>query len=103
MQGALSKKSAPPGYKLSRRAKPRGGCFVFDAAQVSKFVTGRIRRGGPAVSPPASRDKSAGQRNVGRFAGWKPAIRQTSKSALDRSAIRAAPLPIFRTRAYPGR
>ena len=42
--------------------------------QVSKFATRRIRRGGPTVSPPASRDKSAGCASRRNLRVWKPAI-----------------------------
>src|SRR2546429_561663 len=61
----------------------------YGVAQVSK----------PAVSPiskSAARAMSRGPRV------WKPAIRQTGKSALQRSTPGAAPAPIFRTGAKAG-
>src|SRR6266480_1923854 len=60
-----------------------------DVAQVSKPAVSPISKSAARVMPRGSRV-------------WKPATRQTGKSALQRSTPGAAPAPIFRTGAKAG-
>jgi len=77
----------------TRQVVRSAGLETRDTADSEVCATGVAQVSKPAVSPIS---KSAGREMTNGPRVWKPAIQQTWKSALRRSAIGVAPLPVLR-------